>query len=97
VSEEQIDLSLNSSVQLKFQLLDQVKLYGGLMFGVDGCTGLVGFKVAGVKLVIPCTGFEKILHQNQEEQSSFSAVLGHLAVNLAFVASHFYLTSRAKK
>jgi len=31
------------------------------MYGVDGLTGLVGFKVAGVKLVIPCTGFEKIV------------------------------------
>lgn len=51
-------------MQLKFQLLDQVKLYGGLMFGIDSCTGLVGVKVAGIKLIIPCTGFEKLLQSN---------------------------------
>jgi hypothetical protein len=34
------------------------------MFGIDGCTGLVGMKVAGVKLIIPWTGFEKLFEKN---------------------------------
>jgi len=45
---------------LKIQLLQQLKIYSGIDFSVNGWTLLLGAKIAGVKLLLPWTGVENL-------------------------------------
>lgn len=46
---------------LKFRILQQFKLYTGIDFSIDGVTFLIGFKIAGVKVILPWTGVDQYM------------------------------------
>lgn len=58
IDDETIGIMASSNLLLRARFSNHLKLYGGVMFNMDGWTFLFGFKLAGVKLLIPWTGLE---------------------------------------
>jgi hypothetical protein len=66
--------------------LQQFKLYSGVDFSIDGITMLLGFKVAGVKVMLPWTGVETCLNIEPNE------LLMPVYIALGYIASCYLLT-----
>ena len=92
INESDLALNFYSQVLWRVRLFEQFKVYAGLMYGTDGCTALVGFKLAGIKLLIPWTDpVASYVGQGQ------SVVGTHLALSLGFLAASFGLNKYTEK
>lgn len=46
---------------VKLRVLEHIRLYVGIDYSTDGFTALVGAKLAGIKVIVPWTGAEKVI------------------------------------
>jgi hypothetical protein len=44
---------LETNTLIRYKLMESLKVYAGLNFGMDGWTMVGGLKLAGVKLLVP--------------------------------------------
>ncbi len=80
----------------KIRALDHLRLYVGIDYGTDGFTALVGAKLAGIKVIVPWTGAEKVIPLYQQE-NPFNTLTYPLLICVGFFVSSYFLNKYSKK
>ena len=95
------EVNFSTEAILTYKPVENFKTYLGLSYSMDGCSLMFGFKIAGVKLVVPWNGFFNIFRRDandiveEEMGDPLEIIVKNFGVSILFMGASF-LCSRTE-